>query len=239
MPAHVDHYVDTLDRAQRHWQTRHGQDARGGTAPALTVALEREAGTFGTTLARELGRRLDWPVYDHELLERIAQETGLRVSLLESVDERPQGWLQEAFRGFTEVPQVSENAYVRHLVETVLSLGKHGHCVIVGRGAAQILPAETTLRVRLIAPRKDRVATAARRLGLSQAEAARWVEDTDRERVRFVRDHFLKDPTDPAQYDLVLGTARWTDEDCAELIAQAMRRLEARAPTLLGAAPGR
>jgi cytidylate kinase len=236
MTAHLDRVTEALARAQRTWQARHGQPATCGTARGLTIALEREAGTFGTSLANELGRRLGWPVYDHELLERIAQEMGLRVSLLESVDERPQHWLQEAFRSFGDAPQVTENAYVRHLVETLLSLGAHGQCVIVGRGAAQILPPESTLRVRLVGPLRHRVVTAARRLHLSESDAARWVHDTDAERVRFVRGHFLKDPTDPAQYDLVLGTSRWSEDDCADLILQAARRLEARCAA---AAPSR
>jgi hypothetical protein len=47
-------------------------------------------------------------------------------------------------------------AYVHHLSQAILSLGAHGRCVIIGRGAAQILPAQTTLRVRLIGPRERR-----------------------------------------------------------------------------------
>ena len=42
----------------------------------------------GTCIAREVGNGVGWHVYDHELLERIAQDMGLRTVLLESVDER-------------------------------------------------------------------------------------------------------------------------------------------------------
>jgi cytidylate kinase len=229
MPGQLHRYADALERAQRHWHSRHGAAAAGEEpGRALTVALEREAGTCGAALAQELGKRLGWPVYDHELLEVIAQEMGLRVSLLETVDERRQGWLKEAFQRFAEVPQVSENTYVRHLFQTLLSLGAHGHCIIVGRGAAQVLPAASTLRVRLVAALKDRVTLAAQRLGLSEREASQWVEDTDRERVRFVQEHFRRDPTDVRQYDLVLCTSRWTVGEAAELIVQALHCLEAR-----------
>jgi hypothetical protein len=145
MSGQLHRYADALERAQRHWHLRHSA-AVAGEEPgrALTIALEREAGTFGTSLAQELGKHLDWPVYDHELLELIAEQMGLRVSLLETVDERRQGWLSEAFQRFAEVPQVNENSYVRHLVQTMLSLAAHGQCIIVGRGAAQVLPAAST-----------------------------------------------------------------------------------------------
>ncbi|MFO0953142.1 MAG: cytidylate kinase family protein, partial [Isosphaeraceae bacterium] len=37
------------------------------------VALSREAGAGAGAIARMVGTRLDWKVYDHEMLEAIAQ----------------------------------------------------------------------------------------------------------------------------------------------------------------------
>lgn len=73
---------------------------------------------------------------------------------------------------FTAVPAMNESAFVRHLVQTVLRLGVHGNCVIIGRGAAQVLPPGSTLRVRLVAPRNQRIATVSRRQGISLDDAA-------------------------------------------------------------------
>jgi cytidylate kinase len=227
----LERLTEALARAQQHWQERR-KEAAGGwiteTASALTIALSREAGAAGSLVAHELGARLGWPVYHHELLARIAQEMGLRVSLLESIDERRQSWLRESLEAFSSVPSVSESAYVRHLIETILSLGAHGECVIVGRGAAQILPAETTLRVRLVAPVEHRINVISHRFGASRAEAARQIETTDRERDRFIKAHFLKDPTDPRQYDLLLNSSRWTTGEAVDLIIESLRRLERR-----------
>ena len=213
---------------QRHWATRQGQEERQAAPTAFTIALSREAGTPGTSVARAVGARLDWPVYDQDLLQRIAEEMGLRTSLLASVDEKGVSWLEECMEAFSSVPAVTESAYVRRLIETVLSLAAHGQCVIVGRGAAHILPPATTLRVRLVGTREDRVAATSRRLKISLAEAARWVETTDKQRSRFVRDHFYKDPADPDQYDLVLNASRFTVEQCAELTVAALRCAQER-----------
>jgi cytidylate kinase len=114
-------------------------------------------------------------------------------------------------------------------VETILSLAAHGRCVIVGRGAPHLLPWATTLRVRLVAPLEYRVEVFGRERGLSHDEAAREVENLSRERVRFIKDHFHKDPTDPANFDLVLDAARFTPDGCAEVIVAALRLLEGRA----------
>ena len=191
----LGHLRTTVENLCRHWESRHRaaaacSDLSPCTADGFTIALSREAGTLGTLVAQEVGKRLGWHVYDHDLLEQIAQEMGVRTALLESVDERQQGWLLESTEAFLATPLVSESAYVQHLIETVLALGIHGKCVIVGRGAAFILPAATTLRVRLVAPVKERIATLSRELAISANEAVRKIGTLDRERIAFVRDHF-------------------------------------------------
>ena len=231
-PNSLERLTGALARAQQHWKERSQEAAARGEAGAgasgLTIALTREAGTAGPLVGHEVGTRLGWPVYHHELLELIAREMGLRVSLLESLDERRQSWLGETLESFASVPTVSESAFVRHLIETILSLGAHGECVIVGRGAALILPAETTLRVRLVAPREERITVFSQRFAIARAEAARQVEVTDRERTRFIKDHFMQDPTNPLLYDLVLNTWRWSVSEAAQLIIDALHRLRAR-----------
>jgi cytidylate kinase len=225
--ASIERVADVIEHTEHHWQATRKAPGLATTA-RLTIAIAREAGAPGTSVAREVGARLGWLVYDHELVERIAQEMGLRVNLLASIDERRVSWLEEAVEQFAAVPIVGENSYVRHLIETILSLGTHGQCIIVGRGAPQILPPETTLRVRLVGLREDRIAATGRRLGISAAEAAQWVEETDRQRTAFIREHFMHDPTDPRRYDLVLNTSRWSIAECAELIIDALHRMQKR-----------
>lgn len=220
----LERVVGGVAGAQQHWQTRR-REAAGSSAPAFTVAVARDTGAPATGVAQEVGRRLGWQVYDHELLERIAAEHGLRVSLLESLDERRQSWMVECLEGFAQKAHVGESAYVRHLTQTILSLGAHGCCVIVGRGAAHLLPPETTLRVRLVQSLEDRVAAIMRQRGLSKHDAKRWVENAGRERIAFIKDHFLKDPTDPHNYDLLLNASRWSVMECADLILDGLGRL--------------
>jgi cytidylate kinase len=73
-----------------------------------------------------------------------------------------------------------------------------------------------------------------RKLGVSEEEAAVQVAAIDRQRVQFVREHFNKDTTDPSLYDLVLNTKRFSVEQCADLIVEALHRLQA---TVAGKAP--
>jgi cytidylate kinase len=210
------------------YRESHQQARRSSDEPALTIAVSRQAGAGGTSVAAEVAARLGWPVYDHALVERIAQEMHLRTKLLESVDERHTSWLVERAESFGQVPLVSVSAYVRYLIQTILSLGAHGSCVIVGRGAPQILPPLTTLRVRLVGERDDRVTALARELGIDRDEADRRLDAIERDRVAFVKDHFHKDARDPQNYDLVLNSSCFSYSECADLIIEALRRLEAR-----------
>jgi cytidylate kinase len=226
--------TEALVHANQHRQLQHKTGSEP-VPPAFTVALSREAGTYGAAIAREVGNRLGWPVYDSELLQRVAKDLGVRRNLVESVDERQVGWLTECLEALSSAPTFSQSAYVRHLVETVLALAAHGDCVIVGRGATKLLPQATTLRVRVLAPLEHRVEAVRREHGISRQEAARRVEATDRARDRFVKEHFQMDPADPRNYDLVLNVARFSVEQCVALIVAALNCL--RAPRTAGGTP--
>lgn len=221
--------VETV--AQAHLQLeKRPQAVKSDEAQPFTIAVSRDSGANGHLIAHAVGARLSWPVYDQELLRMVADDMGLRARMLESLDEKRANWLQESLAGFiTSAPTVDSSAYIHHLVETLFSLAAHGECVILGRGAAQVLPAAATLRVRLVGPLKDRIATIQQRLGVARVEAARRLAKTDQDRTRFVVDNFLKDPADPCNYDLVLNSARLGVQTCAEVIVETLRRMQPRA----------
>ncbi len=208
-------------------RSEHPSEADGTGLPqrrGFSIAISREAGTRGPVVASLVGERLGWQVYDHELLELVARELQVRTKLLEDLDERHISWLQECVEAFGAVPAVREGKYVRHLIETMLSLAARGQCVIVGRGSPFVLPPSSTLRVRLVAPFDDRVAATVHDQNLPQHEAASAVRRTDRQRAEYVRLHFLRDPADPQHYDLILNTSQFTMGECADLIVDAARQ---------------
>jgi cytidylate kinase len=192
------------------------------------IAISREAGALGETVAREVGRRLECPVYDREITERIAEELHQPVSALRQVDERPMAWIEDWMSGLSKQPTVSTDTFLRHLVIALRGMAQLGRCVMVGRGASWILPAEHTLRVRLIGDRADRIRVVQAKHSLSEEEAARWVDRTDQERSDFAKRSFGADLTDPHAYDLVLNTSRLSVHECSEAIIPAFLRMEGR-----------
>jgi hypothetical protein len=216
--------MQALQRVHSYWEEQHGDAEGDRTAKPLTVTLDREPGAPVEEVANELGLRLGWPVYNHELAERIARDLGVPVSQVDRIDERGQHWLVECLESLTLTPRLTEAGYVRRLVQAIQSLGQRGKCVIVGHGAAEILPVHSTLRVLLVGTPRDRIARLMKKLHLSDRAAERWAEQVGKERARFLRDHFHVDPEAPGNYDLVMNTSRWPAIACAGFIAQALER---------------
>jgi cytidylate kinase len=229
--------VHSLAQSHFHLEGRSAAEKPREPQP-FTIAISRDSGANGHVIARAVGFRLNWPVYDQELLRKVADDMGLRARMLESLDEKRVNWLVESLDGFiTSTPAADSGAYVHHLVETLFSLAAKGECVILGRGAAQVLPSKTTLRVRLVGPRKERIETVQQRLGVEWVEAARRVAQTDHDRSQFVVHNFNTDPADPCNYDLVLNSARLGVGTCADVIVETLLRVQARTMTN-GAAHG-
>jgi cytidylate kinase len=220
---------------------RHGFQGDRGAAPpvrsvpaGLTVAVSRESGSRGGTIARRVARKLGWQIYDQELLEYMAQETAVRQGVLEGLQGPAAAWIEERMDRLLREQNLSQHPLVGNLARVVLSLGAQGGVVLIGRGAGCILPRETTLNVRIVAPLPERVAYMSQWMRLTQEEAAERVASRDRLRNEFVATHFHRHPGDIHQYDLVLNTSLLGEDVCAELIAQAARAREAQ---LAGPAP--
>jgi hypothetical protein len=230
-------FGNTLGHVYSHWERRSQRRAavEEQPTPGFTIAIAREAGIEGSSIGREVGNCLSWPVYDHELLELIAKDMGLHARLLENLDERSVSGLRAAVKetlsGFSSAPVASEYTYARHLMEVLTALGALGECVIIGRGAGHLLLPSHTLRVRLIGPRAERIATLSRKLHVSHHEAERRMDNIDSQRRGFIERHFRKNPEDPSNYDLLVNAARFTHAECVDLIVEALHRLEARKPS--------
>jgi hypothetical protein len=213
-------------------ETRDAPAPTSGTAgpacPPFSIAISREAGALGYTVAAEVGHRLGWPVYDREILDKIGEDMRRPPRHLQALDERPVSWLEEFLAGVASQHSVSPDRYLKYLVGAVRGLGQIGRCAIVGRGANFILPAETTLRVRLVASAEDRARVIARRLALTPREAAAWVERAERQRGEFVRRAFRQDVADPRHYDLVLNMSRLSVEEAADVIIRVLHGFEGR-----------
>ena len=87
-----------------------------------------------------VGRRLDWKVYDHELVEAIAQRMEVTPDEVRAVDELAPSVVQDWILPLREEYYAPQEAYLDHLAKLVEAIGRAGESIIVGRGANFMLP---------------------------------------------------------------------------------------------------
>lgn len=197
----------------------------------LSIAISREAGSRGASIAKRAGAKLGWQVYSQDLLEFMAQESASRPDMLDPQPQPITEWVEQQIERLLKSQNLSRNPAVLDLARMILSLGAQGQVVLLGRGAGCILPPHTTLNVRLVAPEADRVAYMSQWLRLTEEEAAEQMRKLDQRRSEFIATHFHRKPSDVHQYDMVLNTSLLGEERSADLIVQAARaKMAALAP---------
>ena len=93
---------------------------------------------------------------------------------------------------------------------------------MLGRGANWLLDPRYGLRVRAIAPVEARAAWLMRTQAISEAEAARRVEEDNVDRAKFTRQVYKRDIDDPMGYDLVVNLGTLGPEPAVEVVVAAL-----------------
>jgi cytidylate kinase len=153
----------------------------------------------------------------------MAQEGTYRQDVIANLPPPAARWAEERLNALLREQNLSQHPTIIDLARIVLALGAQGEVVLIGRGAGCILPTESTLHVRTVAPLADRIAYMSQWMRFTEAEAAEQVQLRDSRRSEFIATHFHRQPTDVHQYDLLLNTRLLGEDLCAELIAQAAR----------------
>ncbi len=202
---------------------RRGRYLEGVVAYGPCLLLSRERGSGGSSVARLVSEPLGWPVFDREVLDDIAELAHVRQPMLESVEDETCSDREKAWRPELEPEDIGQEHYLQYLRQVVLTLGHHGDVVILGRGAQYLLPAQSALRVRVVAPLELRVRRLAERDQVPLLEAETHILKFDASRADFIRKCFQRDPNSPLDYDLIINTGEIRLETAAELVLLALR----------------
>jgi cytidylate kinase len=201
------------------------------------VAISREAGAGASTIAQIVGSRLNWKVYDSNLLDEVAQRNKLPRFMLNLVDETVSNWLYDVFFPWMDSQVVSQEKFVVQVSRVIRTLSRGGNAVFVGRGAQFLLPRSKTLAVRIVAPEAFRAQYVEKRRHVGSQQALDSIRRTDRGRRDFNRHFFHHDISDPHLFDLVINAGQFSPAEAAEQIVQAVRRVGNR-PDYLCSPPG-
>ncbi len=204
----------------------------------LTIC--NDEGSLGGEIAQELGRRLGWHVFDKEIVNYIAQNSHVRENLVQELDEKSKGLVEETILRLLRMPErpsFGSEEYHRGLVKALAYLSTQGNAILVGRGANFALHKESHgLRVWTYASLGVRIRRLCEERLVSSTEAQQRLLKSDSERRQFIRQHFRQDINDLRFYDLVLNTDFLTTNQAAEAVLSLMRPVQQAAPAQAKAA---
>ena len=204
-------------------------------APMLTIS--HQYGSGGSQIARDLGNRLQWSVWDKEFVRKVATEYQLAETDVEATDERAASFIEKlvgvlGMGGFATAysmlpPRGMDDASLLHMTRTIVEeIAGEGRAIIVGRGGNHILAKRRrTLHVFIFAPLEARVQRVIQLEKLTRAEAERRVIGMDRLRTDYVRTFYHADWRDPTHYHLTVDSAVWGEAATADLILSALERV--------------
>lgn len=197
-----------------------------GRPLGLSIAVSREAGARGGSIARKVGELLGWQVFDQETLDYLIQNDTAREQFLAEVPAAAAAWANNQMARLTREQRLTMESDTAAMIRLLLAVAARGEVVIVGRGAGFLLPPATTLHVRVTAPWESRVAYFAQWLRLNREEAAAEVRARDERRSKFLSRILGRNPADVSAYDLVVNAARLGIETSAQFIVWAIRTKE-------------
>jgi cytidylate kinase len=182
------------------------------------VTIARQYGSGGGTIAAQLAELLGFQLLDRGLVERIAKEARIAPDLAGKLDERLDPWMRrlgkalwhggfEALAAVTEDDVVDSDRVAALTARIVQEAATVGNCVIVGRGGQCLLSDRPdVLHVFVYAPIEERRRRVRARLGPG-ADADVAMEETDRERLAYIRRHFGVNRLDFHLYHLLVNAA--------------------------------
>ncbi|MBN1845594.1 MAG: cytidylate kinase-like family protein [Sedimentisphaerales bacterium] len=225
-----------IERQMRQWELSRQEQAQhakqtflldsGGKAIDY-IAVSRQLGSYGEQIARILAELLGWQLYDKEILDAMAEDMNVHQDVLESVDERIIGWIEDWLAPIFTERSVGQLSYYRHLAKVLLVIAEHGRAVIVGRAAGLLLPRDRGLSVRVFAPLEMRARRYAEEHGTSIKEAKSILEKSDRGQQKFVQDMLKKDIFECCHYDIVINTEKLNPTSVAKLIWRTLDQRQA------------
>ncbi len=204
--------VDLVEQQLRLWNARRLASLKKPNEHSgfrfLTIA--RDEGSLGNEIAQELSRRLKWQVFDKEIVAFIAKDSHVRENLVQQLDQKAQGIIQDAISRLLRMPEYASfgsEEYHEALLDTLVTLATQGSAILVGRGANFALRENPQgLKVLVMASPEVRVQRLRESWKVSIEETRRRMKADDDERRKFIRQYYGQDFDDVRFYDIVFTT---------------------------------
>lgn len=193
--------------------------------------IGREYGSYGKKVGEALSTRLGIKLYDKELLQQAAKDSGFCQEIFENHDERPtNSFLYSLVMDTYSAGNYSSAQFLdmplNHKVflaqfDSIKKIAEQESCVIVGRCADYALASNPDcLNVFIRADLDDRIKRVSKRLDITEHKAKDMIAKQDKQRASYYNYYTSKKWGDSRSYDLCINTSKISVDDAVELILQ-------------------
>ena len=203
--------------------------------PITLLTLSHQYGSGGSLIARDLGQRLNWKVWDKEIVQTIAAQQNVSEDYVDTKDERVGSIMERVVESFGvggferayNIPaplRLKDSQLARLTRQLIENAAQDVNAVIVGRGGNCILaPRPKTLHVFVFATLDARMKRVMQVEGLTHEEAEQRISGMDKLRADYVRKFYQADWRDSDCYNLQLDSGVWGEDGAADMIMQALK----------------
>jgi cytidylate kinase len=204
------------------------------------VTVEREYGSGGAAIARNLADRLGWKLWDEELTAEIARVAQVDHKVAACCDERVDSLLYRLFKVYArgsyeralpvaEARPCDTDQMFATMEKVVRDVTSRGPCVIVGRGSTYFLRGRPDSFHAFIYAAVEEKLRRLKSIGKSEKEARQLIDEIDRDRAAFIRHYFGVEWPHRPLYNLMINS-KLGDEIVVEMVLQQVAAGESLAP---------
>ena len=208
------------------------------------ITIGREYGSAGRQIGYKVAEDLGIKLYDREMLERAAKESGICEELFETHDEKPTNsflysLVMDSYSfgypssSYTDMP-INHKIFLAQF-DTIRKIASEGPCILVGRCADYALEEfDNVLSVFIHADMDARIRRIARIYDLTDAKAKDMILKTDKKRANYYNYYSNKKWSDVDSYDLCISSSDLGVDGAVEIIKSYIAAKEAltKAPQL-------
>lgn len=200
------------------------------------ITIARGFGSGGKEIGSKLAERLGIPCYEDQILRMASDFSGINESLFYEANEKLRhsayilGYLKKV--PFTSIAKPHTREFVSDVnlfniqSEIIKRLASSQSCVIIGKCADYVLQEyPNVISVYIEAPRENCVKSIVDKMGVTEDEAHKLIEKTDKYRADYYK-YYTQGGywTNPVNYDMTLNSARVGRERCVDVIIDYMKR---------------
>ena len=191
--------------------------------------IGREFGSGGKAIGEKLAERLGIKLYDKELLQQAAKDSGFCEEIFENHDEKPTNSFLYSLvmdtysvSGYSAAPfldmPLNHKVFLAQF-ETIKKIAETESCVIVGRCADYALADNPDcINIFIHADMDIRVRNICKSLNVTENKARDIINKTDKQRASYYNYYTSKKWGDSKSYNLSLDAGKLVIDNCVEMI---------------------